>query len=244
MASRLKPTILDALVSITGSEKKAISEKISRMKAKSPILTSNAAAYLIAREKGKSLTAKLDDEDKESLRDYHGLIRPSQTIVVNTTQRGKSNVGRAQKKPLINYDSKNYFVTEHIRELTSAYYAGCYTAVFILFRKIIENLIIDILKYKFPSEHDLVYSQNLHRYHDFSIILDNLISKKSSFTTDGKKAIERLKQLAVTFKKDANDKTHSWFHIVKSPSEVDNSELDPIIQLIIFLEIEVGIRKP
>jgi len=72
------------------------------------------------------------------------------------------------------------------------YYSKCYTAVFILFRKIIENFIIDILKAMFPSRFDLVYNSTLRRNHDFSVVLENLYCERNAFTHDGKEAIERL----------------------------------------------------
>jgi hypothetical protein len=160
----------------------------------------------------------------------------------------KTNAGRSPKKPVINYVSTNpsnsYFVNEHIRELTDAYYAGCYTAVFILFRKIVENLIIDILKAKFPSNRDLVFSTVQRRYHDFSVVIQNLYDEKNAFSHDGQKAIGRLRGLLESFRKEANDKTHSWFYIVTSPLEVDkDKQLQPIIELLIILEKEVGLRK-
>ncbi len=245
--SKLKPEILDLLQEYTGLGKRSLSVKVTRIKSQYPGLTSNAVAFLIAQKKGKSLLGKLEDADIAALRDYQLLSRQPSQVIVQANQGAKSDGERSRKKPIIVYESTNqsnsYFVNGHIQELTNAYYAKCYTAVFILFRKIVENLIIDVLKAKFPSRIDLVFSTTMHRYHDFSIVLQNLYDERNAFTHDGKKAIERLSQLLQPFKKDANDKTHSWFYIVKSPSEVDKEkELEPIIQLLIFLEKEVGIR--
>ena len=99
------------------------------------------------------------------------------------------------------------------------------------------------MKAKFPCERDLVYNTGQRRYHDFSAVLQNLFNKRNAFSPDGEKMIERLNRIVQPFKKEANDKTHSWFHIVKSPSEVDkDKELQPIIEALIVLEREVGIR--
>jgi hypothetical protein len=245
--SKLKPEILEALVEITGKNKQAIWEKIARIKSKNPGLTSNAVGFLIVQEKGRSIMGKLDDEDKAALTDYQLLNRPSSPTLIKQPHKDKTNGGRNRKKPIINYESTNpsysYYVNQHIRELTDAYHAECYTAVFILFRKIVENLIIDILKAKFPGRIDLVYSVGQRRYHDFSNVLQNLFNERSAFSPDGEKAIERLNRIVQPFKKEANDKAHSWFHIVKSPSEVDkDKELQPIVEALIILEREVGLR--
>jgi len=242
MASRLDPEILEVLHKRTKKEISTLRVLISRKKQKHPTLTSNAAAHLIAQENNTSVLQKLDVEDKESLKGISSAVKGITPIEVKTVRRGNSNLDKSRFKLLISYESENYFVKEHIRELTQAYNSKCYTCVFILFRKVIENFVIDILKAKFPNRIDLVFDINRQRYQDFSVVLDNLYKERTSFSHDGKKAIERLNQLVNPFKKDANDKTHSWFHVVKSPSEIDNLQLQPIIELIKILEKEVGIR--
>ena len=146
------------------------------------------------------------------------------------------------KKPLISYQSEDYFIKEHIEETNRAYHAKCYTAVFILTRKIIENLLIRILRKNFPRNPSLFLNTSTNRYHDFSVILDNLFTERNQFSDVGKSVIERLNQLVKPFKDDANAKTHSWFHIVKSASEINDWQLETIFQLIIKLEQEVGLR--
>jgi hypothetical protein len=241
MALKLNPEILEILHERTGKAIPTLRSQISRIRQKHPTLTSNAAAHLIAQENNTSVLQKLDLEDRESLKGIQIYTKVSASEA-RPSARVKTNNEKSRSNPIINYESENYFVKEHIHELSRAYYSKCYTAVFILFRKIIENFIIDILKAKFPSRFDLIFNSTLHRYHDFSVVLDNLYKERNAFTHDGKNAIERLNQLVSPFKKDANDKTHSWFHILTSPSEVDNSQLEPIIELIKVLEKEVGIR--
>ena len=243
MASRLNPEILDILHNRTGKAKPTLRSEISRIRQKNPTLTSNAAAHLVAQKHNTSILQKLDPEDRESLKGVSIISRDNPRAEVKTAPRAKVTRDKKLTTPIINYESEGYFVKEHIKELSRAYYSKCYTAVFILFRKIVENLIIDILKAKFPSRFDLIFNNVLHRYHDFSVVLENLYKERNAFTHDAKNAIERLNQLVNPFKKDANDKAHSWFHIVKSPSEIENLQLQSIVELIIFLEKEVGIRK-
>lgn len=241
MARKLEKEILEILSQRTGKEKSTIRSKISRKKQRHPTLTSNAAAHLIAQEYNTSVLQKLDIEDKESLKGIQ-----NQTISLPPVKRSitkSRSIGNSQKKLIINYSTSNYFIKEHIIELSKAYHAKCYTCVFIFFRKILENLIIDILRAKFPSRRELVFNISQGRYHDFSIILDNLYKERKSFSIDGKDIIKRLHQLVKPFKKDANDKTHSWFHIVKSVNEVDQIGLENIIELIKILEVEVSIRE-
>jgi hypothetical protein len=242
MASKLNPEILEILGQRTGKAIPTLRSEISRLRQKHPTLTSNAAAHLIARQNKTSVLQKLDPDDKESLKGISIADKENVPTAIKVVSK-KNAHDKKRLTPIINYESEDYFVKEHIKELSRAYSSKCFTSVFILFRKIIENLIIDILKSKFPSRFDLIYNSALHRYQDFSVVLDNLYKERNAFTHDGKTVIERLNQLVNPFKKDANDKTHSWFHIVKSPSEIENLQLQSIIELLIFLEKEVGIRE-
>ena len=70
------------------------------------------------------------------------------------------------------------------------------------------------------------------------MVLDNLHNKKSDFKPSNTEAIKRLCQIAKPFKNDCNNKTHSWFHLVKRKSEIDNIGVDEIIELIKILEKE------
>jgi len=239
MASKLKPEILQALVGITGIEKQRLRERIAR---RSPVLTSNAAAFLIAREFDRSLAGKLDDEDRAALRDYEALNRTSPTVVAKQTPRQKTIEEVTTFKAFKNYKADDYFAQQYILEISRAYKAKCYTSVFILTRKVIENLIIKIIEAKFPGRDDLIYNPKKTRTLDFSTILANLEREKSLIYPKWKNAIDRLIPLVDPFKEDANAKAHRWFHIVKSPTEIDNWQLETIMELLIFLEKEVGIR--
>lgn len=241
MAKKLNPTILDLLHERTGKAVSTLRSAVSRKRQSNPGLTGNAAAHLVAQDHGTSVLQKLDDDDRASLRGS-GLASvhiPASRSGPRTENR-KSN---RRKQPIVTYDSEEYFVREHLLELSRAYHSECYTCVFILFRKILENCIVDLLRAKFPGEPDLFFDKARSRNHDFSVVLHNLHKKRTTFTADGKKAIERLNQLAVAFKKDANDKVHSWFHVVTSQNEIDKNILEQILQLVQRLEIEVGTRS-
>jgi|CXWK01.1.fsa_nt_gi hypothetical protein len=170
------------------------------------------------------------------------------------TSQSSQNFVSAPKRPspeskkisiLIDYDTDDYFKSGHVTELNRAYTYGCYTVAFTLGRKIVENLIIDILKTKYPESNkknkELYFDTVQGRLKDFSVILNNLKAKKSDFGTENK-GVERLCSLAKSLKDHANDKTHSWYHLVKNKSEIDNLQLQMIIEIIKKLEKIVGIR--
>lgn len=226
---KLNPRILDFLSRKTGKAKATIRKNISILRSKYPSCTLNAVAHVYAMQQGTTVLGKLDAEDRASLPSFD--VKKKE-IIVERSRKGKKK--RIVK--LIEYDTEEYFISGHINEINRAYANGCYTAANILARKVIENLIIDILREKFPPtsriNKELYYDTNKGRFRDFSVILDNLHKKRNEFGIDGKKIIERLHSKAKKIKQDANDKTHSWFYLVERKKEIDDLEFQVIIELI------------
>ncbi|MEW5817762.1 MAG: hypothetical protein AB1798_20500 [Spirochaetota bacterium] len=149
------------------------------------------------------------------------------------TLKGKKKARTEKRtKDIIQFETTDHFLRKHIAEINKAYTNHCYTCVFVLTRKVFENLIIEILKAKYPTNRDLYFDTTRGRNQDFSVVLDNLYGKRNEFDIERKEAIERLHQKLKPFKNDANDKVHSLYHIVESPGEIDDWNLDTIIALI------------
>jgi hypothetical protein len=237
--NNLNPVILDYLQKKTNKAKSTIRKDISLIRRNFPKCTINAAAHIYATKNKLSLMQKLDNEDKASLPNLEVENIPKVKI------KDKKTVKKIVK--FIDYESTDYFISGHINEVNKSYTNNCYTASFILIRKIVENLIIDILHIKFPEKKmenkELYFNIPQQRLHDFSIILDNLFKKRTEFGIEGKKIIERLNQLVEVLKKDANDKTHSWFHLVESGEEFKKINVSQIFELIKKLELIVDPSK-
>lgn len=210
------------------------------------LISPAVALILLAKElnigTGKQ-QARLSDAERNDLR-----TSSPPTYRLSSTLTGQSKHPKAQKLRIIeviSYDTDDHFISGHFSELNRAYTFGCYTSVFILARKIVENLIIDILKQYFPEKKkgnkELYFDTAKGRLKDFGVILKNLYSKRNDFGTENK-AIERLYKLSDSLKDDANDKTHSWYHLVENRKEIDNLNLVAIFELIKKIERHVGIR--
>lgn len=225
----LKKEILKDLIKKFGGTEGSIRAMISEIRRIYPALTLNAAAQIFAQKKGKSILAKLDKEDRESL---SRVPLYQKKIIVTEHLKGK-------KEPhffiFLKYNSTDPFQKKHIEEINKAYNCKCYTAVFILCRKVIENLIIDLLIKQFPAKTkkniELYFDIKRGRLHDFSVILKNLYTKRKSFNLLAVKPIERLYSRVKPFVKDANDQTHSWFYMA-SKKELDDVKIQEIIYLI------------
>jgi hypothetical protein len=240
MGKMLKKEIREHLKKTLGMTKGSISASISQIKYDYPQLTPAAAAQVLARRKHKSIMRLLNDEDKKTLATVSSVATTIKSVIVRTS--GGKGGKRVLPKPILVFPSADRFIERHITEINGTYHANCYTATFVLCRKVIENLIAQILKKKFPgTKSRVLYEDNKSRRSlDFSVVLDNFYKSRTKFSISASSAIERIKQKATPFKNDANDKAHSLFHIA-SQKEIEDANVQEIFDLITVVMKEVGL---
>ena len=107
----------------------------------------------------------------------------------------------------------NEFFYNNLRdEINSTYKFGLFTSTMFLSRKLLENLVIDILRQKFPASArgnlELYFNSVQGRFNDFTILLKNLEDKKDEFGPD-KEVITEFISLIKPFRPKANSNAHS-----------------------------------
>ncbi len=239
MAKRLTKELRQHLIKILGIAPGSLSVRLAEVKRIYPHLTQAAAAQVLAQKKNKSILGSLDEEDRRSLPSMQ--ISPLPVATTRKNHAGKPIKRVLLIKPVILFSTTNRFVEKHIQEINGTYAAQCYTATFILCRKVMENLIVDILRHNFSKERKLYEDQNSHRSLDFSVVLDHLFKKRTRFNTKAFGAIARIKQKGTAFKDDANDKAHSLFHIA-TKKEIDDAKPQEIFDLIEVVMKESGMN--
>jgi len=140
---------------------------------------------------------------------------------------------------LIDIKFEDVFYRELTNEINKCYKIGSYTASFILSRKLLENLVIDILRQKYPqSQENLklycrVDNGKAKRFHDLIILIKNLDDKKEEFGID-KEIIEEFIKLIKPFRIVANSNTHSII-IYGNKDELDKLQIEKMAGLLIKL---------
>jgi len=206
----------------------------------------NLALLLLAYKKGIDVYKpryKVTEKKLKKLDEHLTTIRKLHSIpLTKPSELGQKMLKHREKEkiiPFIKYETDDRFRKAHVDEVNRAYTHQCYTSAFILCRKIIENLLTDIIRKKFPQDKkeniELYFDTAKGRTKDFSEILSNLRKKASDFGPD-KKTLERLISLSEPFKDDANNKAHSWYHIVRNRSELDKKNIQDIIDIIVIIE--------
>lgn len=230
MSTRLNPKIMAILLRKTNMEKNSISVALSRIREDHPSLTLNAAAQVFAKKRGFSVVRHLKDQDRESLK----TIEVEKVRIPSVAHRQKTKIIEIAK-----YKTDDKLLKAHLDEINRAYTHACYTATFVLCRKVLENLIIHhILRRKYPEnskEHrEKYFDFNNKRFLDFGKLLKNMWNYSNDYGPE-KNLVERICQLADGFKETANEMTHSLYHVARK-SEIDEKNFQQILDLIMKLE--------
>lgn len=207
-----------------------IQPAVSRTRRKHPSLTLNAAAEVFANKYDESVQKFFNERDRDAFKS---------TKIEKVPIKVSKPRSRREKIEIAKYETDDKLLKAHLDEINKTYTCGCFTATFILCRKVLENLIIHhILKEKYPtkSQQDVekYFDSARNRFLDFSILLSNLRKSANDFKSE-KKLVERICNLAEGFKDDANDMTHSLYHIA-TKTEIDEKDFQRILDLVSLLE--------
>jgi len=230
--TKLDQRILKKLVKLTEGEmtEQSIRNALSKIRLDYPNLTLNAAAQIFARKRNRSVARWLKPEDRATLK----TLKIEKIKIQPTRPKLKKKIIE-----IAIYETDDKFLKKHLDEINKAYTYGCYTATFILCRKVLENLIIHhILKKKYPkrtlNHRQKYFDVNNRRNLSFNKIIDNLRSSSNDFHPE-KPLVERICQLANGFRETANEMTHSLYHIAKK-REIDNKDFQELLDLVAQLE--------
>lgn len=231
---RLDPRIVSELAEKLEKQAVTVKKDIYLLAKSFPTATKNAVAQIYATKHGETVFRMLDKEDRQSM-PYVTVDRAQ--VHVQEARRPR----KAKKVRIIQFlrlETTESYKRDHVEEVNRAYTYGCYTACFVLCRKVVENMVLDVLEARFPRNVDsnllIYFDPGQGRYRDFGVLLDQLSQHSRDFGPDAKLA-ERIVSKTEPFKRDANDKAHSWYHVVKKPGELDVLGVQDIVELLATL---------
>jgi len=232
---KLDPKILSKLKKIYPERKEgSIRARLSQFSSKNGY-TLGASAELMAKQKNKTVYGSLSDEDKKCLRN-------TEIKVIKVNGYGKNGVIRSGRvmirNKFINFKDKypEVFYNPLENEINRAYNnPDLPNAVLILSRKLMENLLFNILEKKYPKSRTLWWQESPPRPLDFSVLLNNLVDNKGNFETDEQELIGKFNMLVKPFIKTANQKTHRIMDYLEKRSELKMFKIPEIVQILIKL---------
>ena len=111
-------------------------------------------------------------------------------------------------------------------------------AVLLLSRKLIENLVYNLLQYRFDGPGvALYYNTSKGRAHDFSVLLDNLKDHIRQFDPDHRAYIDQFFKIIeeTKFRREANSAVHNVMEYLGSMREVSKFKIPTMTQLLLLL---------
>lgn len=227
---RLDPRIVAALAKKLGKRPATVKKDVYLRAKNYPASTKNAVAQIYARENRATVYPMLDKEDRQSM----PIVEYDRTPI-RVREKDPRKVKKEKIVQFLRLEAEESYKRDHVAEINRAYSYRCYTACFLMCRKVVENLVLDVLELKFPrsvgDNLEIYFDKSQGRYRDFSVLLGALSEHSAEFGPEAKLA-QRIVALAAPFKHDANDKAHSWYHIVKSPNELDALGVQDIVNFL------------
>ncbi len=164
---------------------------------------------------------------------YQGQTR------VHGSARGEQQTIVVEPRTLVTYETADMDLKANIDETNRAYNAGCYTACFILCRKVLENLIFhQAIRPKFGDNkavfYEMCFQPESKRMWGFERLLTNLQKRSSDFGSE-KPLVERICNRALLFNDRADDFAHSLYHVAK-PDELEKIDIQSILNHIRTLD--------
>jgi hypothetical protein len=141
----------------------------------------------------------------------------------------------SERKPLLDF-SADYpkIFPWYVRleeEINICYFASQPNATLMLSRKMVENLIYNILATKFPKEIDLRFDTGQARAHGLNKLIKNLEGRETDFHPEQRDALNKLVFLVKAFRLDANSNVHNIIQYLENIDELDKLKITEIVSL-------------
>ena len=138
----------------------------------------------------------------------------------------------------IDADFGNETLYEKLKiEINNCYSYGFFTATLVLSRKLTENMLIDILRKKYPpnvaQNLEIYYTQEKRRFKDLSDLISELSNRKSDFEPDIN-IVEDILKLIHPLRESANSSAHSIFYADKDG--VEDLKIPKLVEKLEYLK--------
>jgi Histidine kinase-, DNA gyrase B-, and HSP90-like ATPase len=130
-------------------------------------------------------------------------------------------------------------------EINQTFATNLPNATLMLTRKLVENLLYNLLERKFHDRIILWYDINQMRANDFATLIGSLQNNKKRFSPDEQELIDKLLSLIKPFRREANSKAHKVIQYLESVGDLDSLKIPEIVELEIKLIEKVrGLAPP
>ena len=164
--------------------------------------------------------------------------RPQKQTETSKTKPTKRSKELLLRRKLLNFAGKypEVFYDRLEKEINVAYnIPSLPNAVLNLSRKLIENLLYNVLEKKYPHKKSLWWNNSPPRPLMFSDLLKNMIDNRLEFSADEQELIEKFNMLVNPFIKTANQTTHRIMEYLDNMGQINKFKIPEIVQVMIKL---------
>lgn len=153
-------------------------------------------------------------------------------VKINPINTNQTSFSANDTTKLLNLELDDEHYRELKNEINATYKNGLHISTFMLSRKLIENLMLDLLKTRYPPVSDEnidLYFDREHKVHrDFNVLLDTFDKRKREMPVDTDQLDDFIKELSL-FRLKENTSSHS---IDKIPDQIKNKKynLEDIVE--------------
>ncbi len=150
----------------------------------------------------------------------NGFIFDESQLRITLQNNNRTETYPNGRSNLLDYVFDDYFYDNLKHEINVTWKLGLFNSSLILSRKLIENLVIDVLRKKYPTKDnptniEIYYIPSKGKFKDFSILIEILNDKKNEFSPDTPIVVKFLEKVK-SFRDIANSSAHS---IIENPTE-------------------------
>lgn len=139
-----------------------------------------------------------------------------------------------ENNSLLNIGFNDFFYGKLEEEINACYMNKAFTGTIILSRKLIENLLIDILRKRYSSTSkenlDVYFNTKKGQFHDFITLIKNLEEKQGDFVLE-KVTLNEFLCLVKPFRLKANANTHSIV-VVSNRQQIEEQNIPTMVALL------------
>jgi len=160
-------------------------------------------------------------------------------------KKGLKKTEKIESEELLAF-SNNYpwvFYRPLEKEINACYSTKLFNSCLLLSRKMIENLIYNLLGITFPRDGELRWNTSKNRPHDFAVLIDQLEQKINQFSAEEQSFIEKFLRLCKPFRRYANSKAHNIMEYIERKDEIDNMKIPEMIQILLNLIRKIEDKK-
>ena len=120
-------------------------------------------------------------------------------------------------------------------EINNAFHYNLPNAVLMLARKVVENLVYNLMEEKFRAERDLRWDTRRDRPLELNRLVSNLSDRASSFDGEQRRLVLKVISLIGRFRREANLKAHQIIDYLDDRNELKALKIPDIIEILLKL---------